>query len=226
MTMTDSKTWKAQVRTRAIERRTGMDPESKRQMDAAINQQLEAALLEVLSNCVIGFCWPFKNEFDQRFLMRKLRERGAHTALPIVVKKAHPMIFRIWTPGVPMVRGVFDIPVPADTPEVVPDVVFPPLNAFDDAAFRLGYGGGFFDRTLASFEPRPLAVGIGYEEQRVATIHPTEYDLPMDLIVTEANIYRRVDGHTVPISTGECASAVGELLRRRGLPRPQSNLEC
>ena len=78
---------------------------------------------------------------------------------------------------------------------------------------------------LASFEPRPLAVGIGYEEQRVATIHPTEYDLPMDLIVTEANIYRRVGGHTVPISTGECASAMGELLRRRGLPRPQANLE-
>lgn len=221
--MTGTKrSWKKQARLDQIAWRTGLDPARKREMDAEIGAQLEAALVDVLSGCTVGFCWPYKGEFDQRFLMAKLRARGAKTALPVVVEKARPLIFRDWSPGVTMAPGVFDIPVPQDTPRLEPDVVFPPLNAFDDAGFRIGYGGGFFDRTLASLDPRPVAIGIAYEAQRVATIYPNEYDLPMDFIATESNLYRRQDGRMVPVSTGECAAAVAKLLRRRGLPRQQS----
>jgi len=220
-TTTNNQDWKKKARLEAVARRMRIDSARKKEMETRIYQQLKAALLDVLSDCVVGFCWPYKGEFDQRFFMRDLRERGARTALPIVVKNASPMIFRLWRPGVAMAPGVFGIPVPKDTPLVKPDLVLPPMNAFDDAGFRLGYGGGFFDRTLAAIEPRPLAVGVAFEEQRVATIYPTEHDIPMDFIVTEANVYRRLDGRVGPVSTGECSAAVIELMRRRALPREQ-----
>ncbi len=215
--------WKRTTRQSAIEQRAQMDPELKRSRDAALNQRLEAALLDSLSQGVIGFCWPYKGEFDLRFVVRKLRERGAAAALPVVVKKGRPMIFRKWWPGVPMVPGAFAIPVPADTPQCEPDSVFAPINAFDDAGFRLGYGGGFFDRTLASITPQPIAIGIAYEEQRLESIRPNQYDIPMDFIFTEAKIYRRVGEHLEAVAPEECSAAIAELMVQRGLPRQQAS---
>ncbi len=211
--------WKRTTRQAAIEQRAQMDPERKRSLDAALNQRLEAVLLESFTGGVIGFCWPYKGEFDLRFLIRKLRERGAAAALPVVVKKGRPMIFRKWWPGVPMVPGAFAIPVPEDTPQCEPDALFAPINAFDGAGFRLGYGGGFFDRTLASIAPQPIAIGIAYEEQRLDTIHPNQYDIPMDFIFTEASIYQRVGERIEAVAPEECSAAFAELKGQRGLPR-------
>ena len=87
-----------------------------------------------------------------------------------------------------------DIPVPADSPEVVPDVALIALAGFDDAGYRLGYGAGFFDRTLAVIEPRPMTVGVGFELARVPTIYPQWHDIPLDYVVTEVGIRRREAG--------------------------------
>jgi 5,10-methenyltetrahydrofolate synthetase len=85
-----------------------------------------------------------------------------------------------------MVQGFWKIPIPAETAEVVPDVTLAPVVGWDAAGFRLGYGGGYFDRTLAALSPRPFAIGVGLQAAQVATIFPQPHDIAMDAIVTEA----------------------------------------
>ena len=144
-----------------------------------------------LARCRLAFCWPIKGEYDARHLARTLRSRGALTALPVVVKPKSPLIFREWHPGVEMVAGVLDIPYPVASPEVVPEAVLLPMNGWDMQGYRLGYGGGFFDRTLASLAKRPLTIGVTYEFAKLDTIHPQSWDIPMDYVVTERGVYRR-----------------------------------
>ncbi|MDR2636919.1 MAG: 5-formyltetrahydrofolate cyclo-ligase [Zoogloeaceae bacterium] len=133
----------------------------------------------------IAFCWPVRNEPDIRAAIHAWREAGASAALPVVLAPGKPLVFRRWTPQTALLPDRHGIPCPADTPEVVPDVLIIPLNAFDAAGYRLGYGGGFFDRTLAVLEPRPLVIGAGFELGRVADIHPEAHDQPLDWLFTE-----------------------------------------
>lgn len=140
---------------------------------------------------VSGF-HPFKSEIDVLPLLARLTSEGWATALPIVKAERQPLIFRQWAPGEPTVPGVWGIPMPAeDAPEVEPDVLLVPLLGFDRWGYRLGYGGGFFDRTLAALAKKPLAIGISYERARLETIHPQHWDIPMDYVVTERGVYRR-----------------------------------
>ncbi len=113
------------------------------------------------------------------------------TALPVVVAPKQPLIFREWHPGVDLENGPLDIPFPKDSPEVVPNGVLLPMNGWDKQGYRLGYGGGFFDRTLAAMAKRPVVIGISYEFARLETIFPQSWDIPMDYVVTEAGVYRR-----------------------------------
>jgi 5,10-methenyltetrahydrofolate synthetase len=105
-------------------------------------------------------------------------------ALPVATAHGRALTFREWRPGVRMARGLWKIPYPADGAEVLPDVTLAPLVGFDAAGFRLGYGGGFFDRTLAVLRPRPLVIGIGYDITAMKTIFPQTHDIGMDWIVT------------------------------------------
>src|SRR5919202_3542481 len=123
----------------------------------------DALPIYVPQEAVIGFCWPYKGEFDARFAVRRWREQGACAALPEVVEKKGPLRFSKWWPGAPMRPGVYDIPVPDGTEVLAPDVAIVPMNAFDERGYRLGYGGGFFDRTLAACERRVIAIGVSYE---------------------------------------------------------------
>lgn len=84
-----------------------------------------------------------------------------------------------------MTRGVWNIPVPADGIDVRPDIVVSPVLGFDRAGYRLGYGGGFYDRTLAALAPRPLVIGVGFAMSAMTTIRPLPHDIPMYFIVTE-----------------------------------------
>jgi 5,10-methenyltetrahydrofolate synthetase len=102
------------------------------------------------------------------------------------------MIFRRWTPDTEMALDRHGIPIPATGEELRPDVVLLPLVAFDPQGFRLGYGGGYFDRTLAAMVPRPLAIGVGFELGRVADIRPQAHDIPLDATLTEAGIVHHV----------------------------------
>jgi len=118
--------------------------------------------------------------------MASVNQRGGLTALPVVVEKAHPLVFRAYRPGDRLEKGVWNIPIPAQGDAVFPDVVIAPIVGVDPGNYRLGYGGGFFDRTLASMPKKPLVIGVGYEMQRIATIQPQPHDIAMDMIVTEA----------------------------------------
>lgn len=188
--------WRKAERERLIAARLALSADELAQLRTRIDAHLERAF-PGLGQGVIAFCWPFKNEYDARFLVRRLRERGAKTALPVVVKYGQPLIFRIWQPGDVLARGVYDIPYPASGDAVVPDVALVPMNGFDAGGYRLGYGGGFFDRTLAALrsggDSRPVAIGVTYEFARLQTIHPQPHDIPMDYVVTERGVYQR--GH-------------------------------
>jgi 5-formyltetrahydrofolate cyclo-ligase len=118
--------------------------------------------------------------------MTSINARGGRTALPIVVEKGQPLIFRAYVPGDRLEKGVWNIPIPAEGDPVLPDIVISPIVGIDPRNYRLGYGGGFFDRTLAAMPFKPLVIGVGYEHQRIATIYPQPHDIPMDRIVTEA----------------------------------------
>jgi 5-formyltetrahydrofolate cyclo-ligase len=175
--------WRKAKRTVLIERRLAM-PAAER---AARSEAITAALLQALParpGALIGFYWPFKGEYDPRALVRLLHAQGMRLALPVVVQKARPVIFREWWPGIPMANGIWSIPVPAAGDPVAPDVLLVPVVGFDRQNYRLGYGGGYYDRTLAAAS-RPRTIGVGFELARIATIHPQPHDIPMDQVVTE-----------------------------------------
>ena len=119
----------------------------------------------------------------------------------MVVAHGKPLLFRIWADGDSLGRGVWNIPIPREDAEVaVPDVVIAPVIGFDRGCYRLGYGGGFYDRTLAALAKKPRLFGVGYNQAAIATIYPQWHDIPMDKVVTETGVIcpvedRLADGH-------------------------------
>jgi 5-formyltetrahydrofolate cyclo-ligase len=167
MTADDVKSWRKAERERLI----------------AARESLDAATL--------ALWWPIRGEYDARRLAERLREQGAVTALPVVVAPRQPLVFREWHPGVALASGPLGIPYPVSSETVVPTAALVPMNGWDEAGYRLGYGGGFFDRTLASLAKKPVVIGVSYELARLKTIQPQSWDIPMDWVVTERGIYRR-----------------------------------
>ncbi len=146
---------------------------------------------ETARSTVSGF-FPYKSEIDTRPLLGRLAGEGWMTCLPIVIAKGEPLEFRRWLPGEPTVRGVWDIPRPPDTsPLVEPDVLLVPLMAFDRKGYRLGYGGGFYDRTLALLRNRKpvVAIGVAYAAQEVDRVPHDDHDQPMDYVMTEKEVF-------------------------------------
>ena len=184
------KDWRKATRERLIAARVALDPAQLEAWRRRIDGHLELAF-PGLARSRLAFCWPIKGEYDARHFARTLRERGALTALPVVVASRQPLIFREWHPGVRLAHGPLDIPYPIDSPEVQPEVVLLPMNGWDAQGYRLGYGAGFFDRTLASLAKRPVTIGVSYELARLDTIEPQPWDIPMDYVVTERGVYRR-----------------------------------
>jgi 5,10-methenyltetrahydrofolate synthetase len=183
--------WRKKLRGELLARRRALPAEPLHAWRLAIDRHLQFGF-PGLARGVVAFCWPIQNEYDARHLLRRLREQGATAALPVVVAPKTPLIFREWHPGVELAPGKLDIPYPAASPEVAPDSVLLPMNGFDSAGYRLGYGGGFFDRTLESLRARkPLVIGVSFELAALDTIHPHPWDIPMDYVVTERGVYRR-----------------------------------
>jgi len=177
--------WRRQRREQLLRQRLEAGGRQRRVWNEAIMPVLRS-LLPDARGTVYGLYWPFKGEFAIRGLMWQLHEQGGCLALPHVARAKQPLQFLRWHPDVEMVRGVYDIPVPKDTAEVIPDVLVVPLVGFDSSGYRLGYGGGYDDRTIASMRSRPLLIGVGYELSRLTTIYPQPHDIPMDYVVTEA----------------------------------------
>jgi 5,10-methenyltetrahydrofolate synthetase len=190
------KAWRKTARATLIGARIAVPPTVR----AAWTADLAANLRLVLAAAPppISFYWPFKGEPDLRSLMRELAAAGIAVALPVAIRLGEPLTFRPWQRGAPMERGLWDIPIPATTTEVVPRTLIAPVVGFDAADYRLGYGGGFFDRTLAQLGPTAQAIGAGFSLFALPTIHPQPHDVAMARIVTEV----------APVDLGESASPV------------------
>jgi 5-formyltetrahydrofolate cyclo-ligase len=184
------KRWRSAERARLVATRERLDRRTLESWRQRIDGHLADGFAG-LSRGALAFCWPIRGEYDARHLARTLRERGALTALPAIVAKGQPLVFREWHPGVPLAKGPLDIPYPIASPEILPDHVLLPMNGWDESGYRLGYGAGYFDRTLAALQRKPLVIGVSYEIARLATIHPQGWDIPMDWVVTERGAYRR-----------------------------------
>ena len=184
------RSWRKPQRERLIAARAALAPAVLEAWRQRIDGYLELSF-PGLASCRLAFCWPVKGEYDARHFARTLRTRGALTALPVVVAPRAPLIFREWHPGVELAKGPLDIPYPVNSPEVTPNAVLLPMNGWDAQGYRLGYGGAFFDRTLAGLAKKPVVIGISYELARLETIYPQSSDIPMDYVVTERGVYRR-----------------------------------
>jgi 5,10-methenyltetrahydrofolate synthetase len=180
--------WRRAERRRLIAERLAMTPEARAVAGAAIGAALAARFPPGSLALVAGY-WPIRAEYNVLDYLRLTIDAGAAVALPVVTAPATPLQFRTWTPQARMEPGRWITFHPADGPAVTPTALLIPLVGFDPAGHRLGYGGGFYDRTLAALEPRPLAIGIGFEMARLASIDPGPHDAPMDVIITEAGVY-------------------------------------
>jgi 5,10-methenyltetrahydrofolate synthetase len=181
----DVRRWRKAERERLIQARLAVSADVRAAMAARIADGLDAIIGDVAGKTV-SLYWPFRGEPDHRPWMETVNARGGRTALPIVVEKGRPLIFRAWKQGDRLEKGVWNIPIPAEGDPVLPDIVVSPVVGIDPNRYRLGYGGGFYDRTLAAMPRKPLVIGIGYELQRIPTIYPQDHDIPMDRVVTEA----------------------------------------
>lgn len=179
--------WRRALRREMVARRAALSDAVHAALSARIVEHLRAALPRP---AVVAFCWPIKHEPDVRAVIEAWRAEGGCAALPVVVEEAQPLAFRSWTAATHLVPDRYGIPTPAEGEFVVPDMILLPLNGFDGDGYRLGYGGGFFDRTLAALSPRPLAVGVGFEVNRLASIRPEVHDQRLDWLVTEAGAVR------------------------------------
>jgi 5-formyltetrahydrofolate cyclo-ligase len=183
----DISLWRRQARDRLITARMAIDGEQRRRWCGEIERRL-ASLLGDLPGRAIGLYWPHRAEFDPRPLADALWSQGRIVALPAIVERRDLLEYRAWRKDAEMERGLYDIPAPKARDIVQPDIIVVPLVGFDAANYRLGYGGGYFDRTLAALEPRPLSIGVGFEAALLDTIHPQPHDVAMDFIVTEATL--------------------------------------
>jgi 5,10-methenyltetrahydrofolate synthetase len=183
----DNTAWRRALRHEMVARRAALSDAEHDALSADIVAHLQAALPVPR---IVAFCWPIKHEPDVRAIVPRWAALGSQAALPVVVDENAPLTFRLWTPDTPLAADRYGIPTPTRGEFVHPDMLLLPLNGFDGDGYRLGYGGGYFDRTLAAMSPRPLAVGVGFEINRLPTIRPERHDQRLDWLVSEAGAVR------------------------------------
>ncbi|HEY3920361.1 MAG TPA: 5-formyltetrahydrofolate cyclo-ligase [Stellaceae bacterium] len=181
--------WRREQRETLIAARVALSSSVHNAASAEIGKRLRE-IFAPLPRSMVGAYWPFRREYNVIGFLEWLAERRHEIALPVVLGKGQPLEFRRWTRDMEMVAGVYDIPYPARGEPVRPAILIIPMVGFDEAGFRLGYGGGFYDRTLATYAEKPLCVGTGFELGRLPTIHPLPHDIAMDEIVTETGRYQ------------------------------------
>lgn len=180
------------LRRRLIAAREALPASEREKRETALLQHLQK-LLDRLDNAgapahaTLGFCWPFRSEPDLRPLITRwlAADPARRAALPHVVSQHAPLVFRCWTPDSIVAPDRYGIQTPVDGALVQASLLLIPLNGFDARGYRLGYGGGYFDRTLESLEPTPTTIGVGFELGRLPRITEGAHDRPLDWIVTE-----------------------------------------
>ena len=145
---------------------------------------------------VIGAYWPIKGEFDPLPALHRWKEDGElhgepqrrQIGLPVVNKQHKTLTFHTWYPGCPMEEDAYGIPKPKDTEIIQPTLLFVPCVGYGPGGYRLGYGGGFYDRTLATLNPRPFTVGLGYDFAFLPTLRGEPHDVPLDAILCDTGV--------------------------------------
>ncbi len=186
--MSETTASKSPLRRTLLADRQAISPEVRSALDAAIGERL-VAWWEIHRVESVGVYWPIRGEPNLLVAYAELVTRGVRLALPVVVNKNAPLRFIAWTPGDPMSKDSFGVAIPTAEDEVRPDALLIPCVGFNENRFRLGYGGGFYDRTLA-IEPRPLTVGIGYAMAKVH-FEADAHDVALDTVITETSTIGR-----------------------------------
>ncbi|MEP7294839.1 MAG: 5-formyltetrahydrofolate cyclo-ligase [Burkholderiales bacterium] len=147
----------------------------------------------------IGAYWPIKGEFDPLPALYRWSEGAPddvtrRIGLPVADRETRQLRFHVWYPGCPTELDAYDIPKPKDTEEFAPEILVVPCLGFGPGGVRLGYGGGFFDRTLASLNPRPVTVGVSFTHGFLPLLRSSPQDLPLDAMLTEDGVMYRREG--------------------------------
>lgn len=190
-----SATEKSRLRAEAMTRRDALSADQRQAAAEAIAARQFP--LPIRTGTIVSGFMPLKSEINPLPLLRKLAGEGARLALPVVGGRGQPLVMREWTWGEPLAAGVWGIREPlAQAPAVDPDIVLTPLLAFDRARHRLGYGGGYYDLTIAQLRGRKtiVAVGLAFAVQEVFTVPVTPRDAPLDLVLTEREVIDFRDG--------------------------------
>ncbi|MCB1340165.1 MAG: 5-formyltetrahydrofolate cyclo-ligase [Pseudooceanicola sp.] len=156
--------------------------DAREKATAALTRGLDR-IIPRKAGLTIAAYWPIRGEPDLRAWMSAAHRDGASILLPVVIEKSSPLEFHTWSPGCAMARGVWNILVPADGESRTPDLVIAPLVGVDSELYRLGNGGGYYDRTLVRLEPRPRIIGVGLAGCRLPSIYPMPWDVPMDEVL-------------------------------------------
>ena len=189
---------KKALRKRLIEQRLNLPDRLQR---ADLLQRVMRIWLVGRPDVVIGAYWPIKGEFDPLPALHRWKEDGElldqpqprRIGLPVVDKVHKTMTFHAWYPGCPMEEDAYGIPKPKGTDSFEPELLLVPCVGFGDNGVRLGYGGGFYDRTLAALQPRPYTVGIGYGHGYVPWLEAEPHDMPLDAMITEDGVFWQRD---------------------------------
>jgi len=177
--------WRREQRKTLLAMREAMPVEARQRAARIVTAKL-GAFVENRQFSTIGLYWPIRHEINllpwaEAWALRS----GGVLCLPVVVARKAPLEYWRWKPGDALQRGFWDIPIPANRETVIPDLMLAPLVGFDPENYRLGYGGGYFDRTLAAFAQPPVVIGIGFDFGALDSIFPQPHDIPMDAVVTE-----------------------------------------
>lgn len=177
---------KQELRRVLLQQRQALTAEQRAQHDQALGQRL-LQWCERHPVVCLGVYWPIRGEPDLQDAFAELTRRGVPLALPVVTGRDMPLAFAAWKPGDALEEGAMKVPVP-QSPHllVTPDALLIPCVGFNRARLRLGYGGGFYDRTLAR-QPRPLAVGVAYQCTLVE-FEGDAHDIALDAVLTEEQI--------------------------------------
>jgi 5-formyltetrahydrofolate cyclo-ligase len=194
------KLWRRQQRASLLAQRQTIDNEARQHAAQMVARELDA-LVDAKGYSTIGLYWPIKHEINLLPWADALARRSnVVLCLPVVVTRNEPLEYWRWSQGEALSRGLWDIPIPARRDVVIPDLMLAPLVGFDQANYRLGYGGGYFDRTLASlgaaFTRRPMVAGVGYDFSLIETVFPQSHDIPMDAVITESRYVPEPDWRT------------------------------
>lgn len=183
-TQTDHEVQRRALRTHLLAARAALTPHERARREAALAAHV-AAWLASSPLQRLAFYWPIRDEPDLCSAVADWLAADPRRSAALPVVEGDTLAFAPWRPQTPMATGRFDIPEPATTERIAPQLLLIPCVGFDAARFRLGYGGGFYDRTLVRLKYRPVTCGIAFDVARVDSISPQPHDVRLDAVLTD-----------------------------------------